>query len=118
MNLSPRWAGYLEEFGHEAVHWSDIGRPDARDSDIMDWARANNRIVLTSDLDFGAILALSGSASPSVVQLRSETTLPGAIGSLVRDAIEHAEPDLLVGAFLTVEVGRARVRILPFVSEP
>jgi len=117
MNLSPQWVECLEKFGHEATHWSNIGRPDARDGEIMNWAREHDCIVLTNDLDFGAILALSESTGPSVVQIRSETTLPARVGALVQQAIERAEPDLLSGALITVEIGRARVRILPLNAE-
>ncbi len=117
MNLSPKWVAYLNEFGHEAIHWSSVGPPDAPDNDIMNWARGHDRIVLTSDLDFGAILAMSGLSKPSVIQLRSEATLPDRVGSFVLDAIDQAEPDLLSGALLTVEIGQPRVRILPLDPE-
>jgi predicted nuclease of predicted toxin-antitoxin system len=117
MNLSPRWVDYLNESAHDAVHWSSVGRPDAKDREIMDWARENDRIVLTNDPDFGALLALSGSSKPSVVQIRSEATLPSRIGTLVLEASEQAESDLLAGALLTVEIGQSRLRILPLDPE-
>lgn len=28
MNLSPAWISVLEELGLEAIHWSDIGKPE------------------------------------------------------------------------------------------
>jgi len=117
MNLSPQWVGFLEGSGHDAVHWSVAGRADAPDSEIVKWAREHDRIVLTCDLDFSGILALSGSHKPSVVQLRSERTLPSLVGVPVLEAIQQAASDLLNGALLTVEIGRSRLRILPLVSE-
>lgn len=30
MNLTPAWVPYLEEAGHQAVHWSSVGRPVPR----------------------------------------------------------------------------------------
>jgi predicted nuclease of predicted toxin-antitoxin system len=54
MNLSPRWAKLLTDAGIEAAHWSALGKPNARDIDIMDFVRANSYVVLTHDLDFGA----------------------------------------------------------------
>ena len=62
MNLSPRWASYLREHRFSVEHWSDVGRPDAEDQIIMAHARTQSAIVITSDLDFGAMLALSGDA--------------------------------------------------------
>jgi predicted nuclease of predicted toxin-antitoxin system len=31
MNLSPNWADFLNEAGHIAVHWSNVGAPTAGD---------------------------------------------------------------------------------------
>jgi Domain of unknown function (DUF5615) len=53
MNLSPQWTAFFAENGVQAKHWVDLGDPTARDSDIMDFARANGFIVFTHDLDFG-----------------------------------------------------------------
>src|SRR5262245_43988501 len=91
MNLSPDWVDYLGERGHDAVHWSSVGPVDASDDAIMDWARDEGRIVLTSDLDFAALLALSGTSGPSVIQLRTETTLPARAGRSVLEAIERTQ---------------------------
>jgi predicted nuclease of predicted toxin-antitoxin system len=35
MNLSPPWLGFLEQGGHECLHWSDVGSPKATDREIM-----------------------------------------------------------------------------------
>jgi predicted nuclease of predicted toxin-antitoxin system len=56
MNLSPRWATVLTHAGLEAVHWSRLGAGDAADIEIMAYARTNDYVVLTHDLDFAAIL--------------------------------------------------------------
>lgn len=42
----------------------------------MAWARANDRIVFTHDLDFGRLLALAGRVGPSVMQVRTQDVLP------------------------------------------
>lgn len=67
MNLSPRWIGLLEGAGIEAVHWSSVGARNAPDAQIMAYASASGSIVLTHDLDFGAILAATHGEKPSVV---------------------------------------------------
>ena len=36
MNLAPRWVGFLQEHGFEAVHWSSVGDAKASDAAIMD----------------------------------------------------------------------------------
>jgi predicted nuclease of predicted toxin-antitoxin system len=67
MNLSPSWVDRLARHGFEAVHWSTIGAATAPDVEIVTWANGH-QFVVTNDLDFSAILAATGGASPSVVQ--------------------------------------------------
>jgi predicted nuclease of predicted toxin-antitoxin system len=38
MNLTPRWVLFLRDAGFEAQHWSQAGRPDADDDEIMSYA--------------------------------------------------------------------------------
>lgn len=113
MNLSPDWTSVLTAHGWLSVHWSNIGDPRAPDRDIMDWAIANGYVVFTHDLDFGTLLALTHATGPSVVQIRSEDTLPDKIESVVVDAIRRFEADLAAGALVVIEPAKARVRILP-----
>ncbi|MEO0709085.1 MAG: DUF5615 family PIN-like protein, partial [Cyanobacteria bacterium J06649_5] len=47
MNLSPDWVPFLTQAGIEAVHWSKVGKPDALDAEIMEWADINSYIVFT-----------------------------------------------------------------------
>ncbi|MDJ0673802.1 MAG: DUF5615 family PIN-like protein [Calothrix sp. MO_167.B42] len=35
MNLSPDWVGVFERYNIEAIHWSTIGEPSAKDTVIM-----------------------------------------------------------------------------------
>jgi predicted nuclease of predicted toxin-antitoxin system len=65
MNLSPGWLKLLRDLGWEAEHWSHIGRPNAPDSEVMAYAAAHEYVVLTHDLDFGAILAVTRGEKPS-----------------------------------------------------
>jgi predicted nuclease of predicted toxin-antitoxin system len=113
MNLSPVWVSFLVEGGLEAVHWSDIGPPTASDHELMEWAASNDYVVLTADLDFGAILAAVRGTRPSVVQVRSDILTPHAIGDAVLAAIRQSRQELVDGALISVDAARARLRILP-----
>ena len=113
MNLSPRWVKLLSDAGIEAAHWSTLGKPNARDIDIMDFARTNSYVVLTHDLDFGAILAATHGDKPSVVQIRSEDVSPDTIGNQVIRALQQMADELDKGALLTIDPNRIRLRILP-----
>ena len=80
MNLSPRWVGFLTAAGHDAVHWIDIGEPNAPDRVILDHAIRRGLVILTQDLDFGTLLAVGGLRTPSVVQFRAQAVLPSDVG--------------------------------------
>src|ERR1700693_547495 len=94
MNLSPRWVDFLLKEGFEAIHWSQVGVPDALDADVMRWAANQDHVLLTSDLDFGAILAATQDRRPSVLQLRSDVLSPGRIGPAVLAAIRQTRQEL------------------------
>ena len=113
MNLSPQWAPALENRGWCAVHWSEVGDPRAPDTDVMAWARANQYVVFTHDLDFGAMLALTHAAGPSVLQVRADNILPDHLESTVIAALNQHQADLSSGALVVVDENRSRVRVLP-----
>ena len=79
MNLSPEWEEALHSAGWPATHWSRVGRLDASDREILSWAQANDHVLFTHDLDFGAILAISRADSPSVIQVRTQDLTPSLI---------------------------------------
>lgn len=112
MNLSPE-VTVLSAAGFEAVHWSAVGAADASDHELLSWAAAHDHIVLTSDLDFGAILAVTRQLRPSVLQVRSDLLTPEAIGGAVLAAIRQAHQELVDGALLSIDAVRSRVRISP-----
>ena len=113
MNLSPAWIPFLQQHGHEAMHWSAVGDPRAGDQFVLTWARERDFVVLTHDLDFGAILAATGWNAPSVVQVRTQNVLPDAAGPGVVNLINAHEPALSAGAIVVLDETSARIRILP-----
>ncbi|MEX1347576.1 MAG: DUF5615 family PIN-like protein [Desulfobacterales bacterium] len=117
MNLSPQWVEVLMSEGHDCVHWSEIGPPNAPDREILLWARSNGYVVLTHDLDFGAILAATKADSPSVLQLRTQDISPGRIGESVVSAFKQFEELLSQGALVSIDQRRARARVLPISSQ-
>ena len=113
MNLSPVWTRVLQAENIEAVHWSSVGAPDAPDEEIMNYARENDFVVFTHDLDFGAMLALTQATSPSIVQVRAQDILPEAIGNVVITILQKYKTELEQGALIVVDRAKERVRILP-----
>lgn len=113
MNLSPRWVRFLSEAGFDTVHWSAVGRYDAPDVEIMEYAASHEYIVLTHDLDFGAILAATQGNKPSVIQVRASDISPTAIARQVISALHQMRVELFEGALLSIDLHRTRLRLLP-----
>ena len=113
MNLSPRWCGVLRAEDWDSLHWSEVGNATAPDHEIMGWALRDQRVVLTHDLDFGAMLAATGAFGPSVVQVRTQDVRSTTLASLLIPVLRRYESELIAGALLVVDQARSRVRLLP-----
>ena len=113
MNLSPDWVAELSQHGWSSVHWSTIGNPRATDREIMAWARENDHVVFTHDMDFGTMLALTHASGPSVIQVRGQNVLPNHMAPTVVAALTQHETDLAAGALVVVDESKSRVRVLP-----
>jgi predicted nuclease of predicted toxin-antitoxin system len=113
MNMPVEWLSFLPGEGFTTVRWSAVGDPRAEDATIMEWARANQFIIITQDLDFGTLLALTHAQGPSVIQMRGDTILPPTAGALLVTALRQCAQELANGALLVVDENRTRVRVLP-----
>lgn len=113
VNLSPRWVEALAERGHEAIHWSSVGELDAEDVTILEWASDHAAVLLSCDLDFGAILAATRASGPSVIQVRGGDVLPEVIAERIVQVISDLEQELQNGALVSLDIDQARVRVLP-----
>lgn len=113
MNLSPEWVPLFQAAGWAAIHWSKIGDPCAADQVLMDWAKANQHVVFTHDLDFSTMLALTHDTGPSVIQVRGRNVLPENIGTTVIKALKQFQTEIEQSALVVIDEKRARVRVLP-----
>jgi len=113
MNLSPEWVQEFKVYKIEAVHWSAVGKFDAPDTSLMDWARENEHIIFTHDLDFGTALALTKAEKPSVIQVRTQNVTVPHLSKMVISAIETYTELLVKGALIVLDEDKKRIRILP-----
>jgi len=113
MNLSPKWTDYLIGNDIEAIHWSSIGSPDAPDTEIISYAKVHDYTILTNDLDFGFILAITHGKKPSIIQIRNDVLGPGRIGNIVISVIKQLAADIDSGALVTIDTRKTRVSLLP-----
>ena len=118
-NLSPEVARLLHEAGNDTVHVADIGLLSAPDPEILQAAAEQDRVLLTADADFGALLALGSLSAPSVVLLRSADHLrPAEQAKLLVANLPAIAESLGEGASASLSRERLRVRPLPIAGEP
>jgi predicted nuclease of predicted toxin-antitoxin system len=116
MNLSPRWCDILRRHGLSCTHWREVGDLHATDATVMQWADEHGCVVVTHDLDFGALLAATQALAPSVIQIRTQDIMPSVMEGLLVGVLRRYERELEAGALIVVDTTKARVRILPLSS--
>jgi len=118
-NLQPEVAQHLLTKKYDAIHTSQIGMQIADDTEIFDYCRQENRILVTADVKLIKYLASSNAITPSVLIVRGYEFGTRTSPKLLPD-IECALTivnDILVGqdeAVFTLRINRPlRVRLLP-----
>lgn len=117
-NRSPRLANALRNAGHDAVHTLDLGLERAEDEDLLLLAAEQDRVIVSGDTDFGALLALLNRRSPSVILFRSRKLLTAAEqADLILGYLDELSEDLEAGCVAVISDTRIRVRRLPLLHD-
>ena len=116
--ILPRTVEFLRLCGHDAVHVRELALQRATDRELIDKARADSRVLLTFDLDFGEILALGVVDHPSVVIFRLTNERADAVNRRLEVVLAEQAEALNSGALVLVEDARYRVRRLPIMRSP
>jgi predicted nuclease of predicted toxin-antitoxin system len=82
------------------------------DSDIVAKARSEEKIIITFDLDFGEIMALTGESSPSVILFRMRNQAPRIVATRLIQVVQECHSQLASGSFVTIEDHGYRLRRL------
>jgi predicted nuclease of predicted toxin-antitoxin system len=103
----------LKELGHDVVTAKDLNLQKASDQDLLNTARETNRLLLTRDKNFGALLFLKEEKiTTGVILLRgSPKTLKKLHQELQKLMQEHSEDELKC-SFCVMEPTRYRIRRL------
>jgi predicted nuclease of predicted toxin-antitoxin system len=113
MGIACSTADYLRNHGHDAVHLREMGLQRLSDHDIIHKARAEGRVILPHDLDFGRIIALSQSHLPSVITFRLNNMQPSQVNRYLAQTLARFNEHLEMGALVSVKERAIRVYLLP-----
>jgi predicted nuclease of predicted toxin-antitoxin system len=112
--LSPVVAERLNQAGHEAVNVRALGLQQAEDELVFACAAEQDRVLVSADTDFGAILACRNDSKPSFVLFRRGTDRrPEQQAQLLLANLDAIAEPLISGAIVTIEQHRIRIRSLP-----
>lgn len=113
LHIAPRTVELLRTLGHDVCRVTDLLPANASDEAIIEQAAQERRTILTQDLDFSSIIALSGRPAPSLLSLRLNSSKVELVNSVLQRTLPILESDLEQGSIVTVEDQRIRLRRLP-----
>ena len=113
MPVSSALLDVLETHGHEGVHAHHIGKGRASDRELMEIARREGRVIITADLDFPRMLALSEADGPGVILFRGGNYSDTEMCDLLERVLEELPPEALERSVSVVDQKRIRITRLP-----
>jgi predicted nuclease of predicted toxin-antitoxin system len=109
-NIHPRVVESLRDQGKDVVTVVDAGLGGKADADVLSFAVAQGRVVLTHDSDFGALAVRAASQFPGIVYLRPAQCDPAVVLQSL-NAIEAAVELVAAGFVIVAEHRGEQVRI-------
>lgn len=113
VHISPKTVEDLQKQGYEIMRSSDVLPANAPDINILEFARTENWVVLTQDLDFSMLVALSRYSQPSLITLRLSSAKPDIVTQKLLDILPQIEEALQEGSAITIQDESIRIRKLP-----
>ncbi len=108
----------LNAHGYEGVHAHQIGKDRSSDSELLEIARQEDRVVITADLDFPRLLALSDAKGPGVILFRGGNYSDIEMCNLLDRLLKEVPPTTLKRSICVLDKKRIRITRLPLNRKP
>ncbi|HEY6424075.1 MAG TPA: DUF5615 family PIN-like protein [Pseudonocardiaceae bacterium] len=104
----------FDNAGYEAAHVDQLSLGVAEDIAILEFARSGEWVVVSSDTDFGMLLAAQRATTPSVILTREVSTLRAEnLARLLIVNLSAFDEALKTGAVVAISPRGIRDRRLP-----
>ncbi|MGO9122478.1 MAG: DUF5615 family PIN-like protein [Desulfomonilaceae bacterium] len=113
MPVSSLLLDVLRAHGHEGVHAHEIGMDRATDTELLETARIEGRILITADLDFPRLLALSLSERPGLILFRGGNYSDIQMCELLGKVLDRVPIGTLGASICVIDQKRIRITRLP-----
>lgn len=117
MGISPKLIPFLKNKGCDAVHIYNLGLSQSSDRDILNYAINHNYILLTTDLDFGKLVAVEGIASPGLIIMRLENPDSETMILHMDNLLKNVNSTEFMDTLIIIEPYRIRKRKLPIIQD-
>lgn len=98
----------LRDDGHDVLAVAER-MPGAPDTEVIELAVREHRILLTEDKDFGQLVFAAAHTAAAVILIRYPSRPRRTLPAIVVDVVRHYG-ETLVGGFVVIQPGRVRVQ--------
>jgi len=113
VHISPLTVAALRNNGYDILRTTELLPATAPDSNILEIARIEARIIVTQDLDFSMLIALAKYNQPSLITLRLSSGKPDIVTQKLLIVLPNLEEELRSGSAITINDNSMRIRKLP-----
>lgn len=103
----------LHDHGHKGVHAHQIGKDRATDRELLEIAQREQRVLITADLDFPRLLALTSAEGPGLILFRGGNYSDAEMCELLDRVLAEVPTESLEASVCVVDRRRIRLTRLP-----
>jgi predicted nuclease of predicted toxin-antitoxin system len=113
MPLSITLARWLAAQGHDAVHALEVRLDRATDKEIIACAKRDGRTIVTADLDYPRLLAITQASEPSLILFRGGNWSEADVIARIQKILQVLTDTDIGQSILVIDRDRVRRRRLP-----